>query len=556
MGENHTKRALSLDDLVNHDENDKVKLQRMAEVQEKPAGIGNLVNNVASISGIVEENNEDESDTDTDDGGEVNFDNGMMFDYDKQDRNSPEKKRAAAMRKKDSKKSGNEDVIPPPPQQQQQVAHVQNQKPQQQEREVPTVAPIRATSISSIVDGGDESMERSRTSSVDPLTETKEEEVKKLEVKEEQKSIPAVVKEEPIVKDVKEKRPSNDAVDNIFEEKTSSISKKISVKKDLEVLNEISASSKPNKYKNAPIWAQKWKPTVKALQNIDTNDFKIDSSILDIIPDDDMTKSVQDWVYATIYSLDPEVRQFIELEMKFGVLLESKSPDRVNPPISSQAIYTDMDAHLTPNVDELVFKELNKYIQGLSELTENSGKFNVIESETKDSVYRVGISTQRPRFLRMSSDVKTGRVGQFIEKRHISQLLIYSPKDSYDVKISLNLELPVPDNDPPEKYQHQTPVSSRTKERISYIHNDSCTRIDITKVHNHNQGIKSKDTEITHEIELEINTPALLKAFENITNDSKEYATLIRTFLNNGTIVRRKLSSLSYSIFEGQKKVN
>lgn len=155
----------------------------------------------------------------------------------------------------------------------------------------------------------------------------------------------------------------------------------------------------------------------------------------------------------------------------------------------------------------------------------------------------------------MSSDVKTGRIGAFIEKRHISQLLIYSPKDSYDVKLSINLELPVPENDPPEKYQHQTPVSERTKERVSYIHNDSCTRFDITKVQNHNKGIKSNDVEITHEIELEINTPALIKAFDNIMTDSKEYATLIRTFLNNGTIVRRKLSSLSYEIFEGQKKI-
>lgn len=155
----------------------------------------------------------------------------------------------------------------------------------------------------------------------------------------------------------------------------------------------------------------------------------------------------------------------------------------------------------------------------------------------------------------MSTDIQTGRVGQFIEKRHVAQLLLYSPKDSYDVKISLNLELPVPDNDPPEKYKSQSPISERTKDRISYIHNDSCTRIDITKVNNHNQGPKSRQSETTHEVELEINTPALLNAFDNITNDSKEYASLIRTFLNNGTIVRRKLSSLSYEIFEGSKKV-
>ena len=275
---------------------------------------------------------------------------------------------------------------------------------------------------------------------------------------------------------------------------------------------------------------------------------------MNIIPDDDLTKSVQDWVYATIFSIDPEVRQFIELEMKFGIIREGGSPDRINPPISSQAVYTELDAHMTPNIDEVLFKELNKYIRSLGELTENSGKFSIIESTTKDSVYRVGIATQRPRFLRMSTDTRTGRIGQFIEKRHIAQLLLYSPKDSYDVKISLNLELPVPENDPPEKYQSQTPISIRTKERVSYIHNDSCTRIDVTKVQTLSQNSSRSSNENTYEVELEINTSALIAAFDNITTDSRQYAEVIRTFLNNGTIIRRKLTSLSAEIFEGTKK--
>lgn len=344
-------------------------------------------------------------------------------------------------------------------------------------------------------------------------------------------------------------------VKDIFQEKMSLESKKNNIKKDLKVLNEIAATAKPSRYRVAPQWAQKWKPTVKALQNVDMKDFKIDASFTNIIPDDDLTKSVQDWVYATILSIQPDQRQFIEMEMKFGIIVEGSDTNRVNPPVSSQSVFTDPDAHLTPDIDERVFVELNKFIKGVSELNENTGKFNIIESQTTDSLYRVGISTQRPRFLRMSRDVKTGRIGQFIEKRHVSQLLLYSPKDSYDVKISVNLELPVPDNDPPEKYKDHTPVSSRSKDRISYIHNDSCTRIDITKVENHNQGIKQKTTEHTHEVELEVNTPALLNAFENITQDSKGYASIIRTFLNNGTIVRRKLTTLSFEIFEGQKKV-
>ncbi|CCK69843.1 polynucleotide 5'-phosphatase KNAG_0D00910 [Huiozyma naganishii CBS 8797] len=539
-----TKRALSLDDLVNHDDADKTKLQKMSENVEvggevednssKPLENNQLAptkdeveripkleeaqpnlqplapkqhplpvssSNIQSMLSESPKNGGDDDDmTDTDDevgdDGGIQFNNDIKFDYEKQDRNPSKKK---VTKPKEADKFVSQSKVEPP-----------------------------------VV-----------------KSETGELKVKSL-VEETQES--NVQEREPLPKVSAELASKDAGVTNIFEEKATSLSKRNNIKKDLQILDEISSTSKPNKYRNVPIWAQKWKPTVNALQNIDTNDFKIDSSFLNIIPDDDLTKSVQDWVYATIFSIAPDLRKYIELEMKFGIIVDGKSPDRVSPPISSQAIFTELDAHLTPTIDELLFKELKKYIYGITDLKENSGKFGIIESFTKDSVYRVGLATQRPRFLRMSTDVKTGRVGEFIEKRHVSQLLMYSPKDSYDVKISLNIELPVPENDPPEKYQSQIPVSERTKERTSYIHNDSCTRIDVTKVQNHNQGAKGKHTEMTHEIELEINTPALLRSFENITTDSKEYASLIRTFLNNGTIIRRKLSSLSTDLFEGTKK--
>ncbi|CAI4054054.1 hypothetical protein SUVZ_16G0580 [Saccharomyces uvarum] len=537
-----SKRALSLDDLVNHDENEKAKLQKLndaADAATQPRigrdeeSTSNQVSterlapieirkdnidhgsNPAKPKSRKSSGDDEETDTDDDVGtsGEINFDSGMDFDYDKQHRglspNGLPPTDAATDAEVKSEKPSNNTILP-------------NMKTDK-EREIPRK-----------INNGNTG--NNNTGQMRPQDQRE-------------------FQEKPARNGIKMEEEKNTAVNNIFEEKATLQSKKNNIKKDLEVLNEISASSKPSKYKNVPIWAQKWKPTIKALQSIDVKDLKIDPSFLNIIPDDDLTKSVQDWIYATIYSIAPEMRSFIELEMKFGLIIDAKGPDRVNPPVSSQSVFTELDAHLTPNIDESLFKELSKYIRGISEVSENIGKFSIIESQTRDSVYRVGLSTQRPRFLRMSTDIQTGRVGQFIEKRHVAQLLLYSPKDSYDVKISLNLELPVPENDPPEKYKSQSPISERTKDRISYIHNDSCTRIDITKVNNHNQGPKSRQSETTHEVELEINTPTLLNAFDNITNDSKEYAALIRTFLNNGTIVRRKLSSLSYEIFEGSKKV-
>ena len=527
-----TKRALSLDDLVNHDENDISKLQKISDQSDKKfeqeKEYIQEISDPPLANPASEGSNNSETDTDDDVGGsgEINFDADMAFDYDKQDRNSPGKPKLKSTSTKVKFVTPNPVLI---------------------SKSIPEIIAIDTTT-------GEQTNDK-----VEPqVTDIKKEDSKvKSDIKEVEDIVMTKVEEfqgvqTEVHQDTNVKVNEDDTtVNNIFEEKVTSKSKRNNIKKDIQLLNEIAAISKPNKYKNAPIWAQKWKPTVKALQSIDTKDFKIDQSFLNFIPDDDLTKSVQDWVYATIYSIEPDLRQFIEMEMKFGLIVDSKGTDRVNPPISSQAIFTDMDAHLTPNIDDVLFKELIKYIKGISELNENTGKFSVIESHTNDSLYRVGVSTQRPRFLRMSTDIKTGRIGQFIEKRHVAQLMLYSPKDSYDIKISINLELPVPENEPPEKFKGQEPINQRTKERVSYIHNDSCTRIDITKVSNHNQGMKNSETEITHEVELEINTPALLNSFENISNDSKEYASIIRTFLSNGTIVRRKLSSLSYSIFEG-----
>ncbi|CCE64389.1 hypothetical protein TPHA_0H01840 [Tetrapisispora phaffii CBS 4417] len=565
------KRALPLNDLVHHEQDENVKVQKVTEntedvnenddvatatakAESEQISVATAVPEVASIEPTQPY---DDSDTDTDDNGEINFDSSMAFDYDKQGNPSPEKPvpkhHHTKVKQSNSKtklntlaKSESKEELPRSPKdtsKHDEVTKFKTEHSKTETNETPSETPANGEKGELKV--GKESLEGTTENkelkvgkeSLEGTTENKESKVSEKKSKNKAKS------EEPI------------KVDNIFKEKPSTKSKKQNLKKDLELLKEINADSKPNKYKNAPMWAQKWRPSVKALEKVDTNDIKLDQSILNFIPDDDLTKAVQDWVYATIYSIDPELRQFIEFEMKFGVIVCGNSPDRVNPPVSTQAVYTEMDGHLTPNVDKILFNELTKYLQGLTKLTENTDKFGTIESHTKDSVYRVGVSTQRPRFLRMSTDVKTGRVGQFIEKRHVSQLMLYSPKDNYDVKLSINLELPVPENEPPEKYINEETINERTKERISFIHNDSCTRFDITRVSNHRQGIKGNDTEVTHEIELEINTPALLMAFDNIATNSNDYASIIRTFLSNGSIVRRKLTSLSQSIYEGSKKV-
>ena len=388
-------------------------------------------------------------------------------------------------------------------------------------------------------------------------------------------------------KKLKKTPTTNSTIIEDFQNKEVS---KTTVKEDIAKLSNLTNISKPVKYNITPMWARKWQ--VKAKSNANTannstsetgNDVSLEDSVngfpvflpsyANVIPDDDLTKSVQEWIYATLVSTPEEERPFLELEMKFGKLTGENQVDRINPPISTQSIYTDIDGHLLPNVDSTLFDALTKYFNNQQQQATATGdkktSFNVIESHTIDSVYRLNdfYNHRRPRFLRLSKDYDTGRIAQFVEKKSIAQLLIYSPKDSYDMKISINLELPLNTNDePPEKFERETPIHLRNKDRISFIHNNSFTRFDLTHVINKNMNSGNKNLLVandeqaknvtnTYEVELEINTPMLLKAFDYISTDSTKYASLIRSYLNNGTLVRRKMSQLSAEIYEGKKKL-
>lgn len=387
------------------------------------------------------------------------------------------------------------------------------------------------------------------------------------------------VDEKPPVKKAKKAAVGLVKKESITEGKTS-------IREDLLKLSKLSEQSNIKKKKEIPIWARKWVPKVKenlVVEKIDAEtvsesngnsnpnatktyglnaegiplNFK--SSYLNVEPDCDIVQAIQQWIYAQLVSIPIEDRSFIEIEMKFGKLTGDNGVDRINLPISTETIYTNIDGHLLPNIDESLFKELIKH---MLTTTENNSDFNTLESEMIDSIYRINdfYNHKRPRFLRLSKDYKTGRIFEFIEKKNLSNLLIYTPRDAYDMKLSLNLEVPLdPKDEPPEKFVNETPIHMRRKKRCSYIHNDSYTRFDLTEVVNRKQAsLNDSDTTKIHntfEVELELNPQVLVKCIDYINKDSTKFATLVRNFIHNGQLIRRKMTHLSGEIFQGKKKV-
>ena len=341
----------------------------------------------------------------------------------------------------------------------------------------------------------------------------------------------------------------------------------------------------PNMKKEIPVWAKKWVPKQKEKLvnraaeeneggldkrvNANNGEYGLDeegipknfrTSYTNVEPDCDIVQAIQQWIYAQLVSIPIEERNFIELELKFGKLTGDNEVDRINLPISTETIYTNIDGHLIPTIDESLFKELIKH---MITTTENNPEFNMMESEMIDSIYRINdfYNHKRPRFLRLSKDYKTGRIFEFIEKKNLSNLLIYTPRDTYDMKLSLNLEVPLnPKDEPPEKFANEIPIHLRRKKRSSYIHNDSFTRFDLTEVINKKQSGMANETDKsqihnTFEVELEMNPQVLVKCIDYINKDSTKFATLVRNFIHNGQLIRRKMSKLSGEIYQGKKKV-
>ncbi|XBW34763.1 hypothetical protein QEN19_000330 [Hanseniaspora menglaensis] len=384
----------------------------------------------------------------------------------------------------------------------------------------------------------------------------------------------------PVVKKAKKTATPVAKREEKFEEKTS-------IKDDLARLSKLSEQNGLKKTKEVPIWARKWVP--KAKENLVAAKIETDhtgetapmpvqhtqlnyglnsegipinfkSSYLNTEPDCDIVQAIQQWIYAQLVSIPIEDRSYVEIELKFGKLTGDNEVDRINLPISTETIYTNIDGHLLPTIDESLFKELIKH---MITTTDNNSDFNIMESEMVDSIYRINdfYNHKRPRFLRLSKDYKTGRIFEFIEKKNLSNLLIYTPRDAYDMKLSLNLEVPMDSKDePPEKFANETPIHLRRKKRCSYIHNDSYTRFDLTEVVNKKQSAMSNDSDgskihNTFEVELELNAQVLVKCIDYIGKDSTKFATLVRNFIHNGQLLRRKMTQLSGEIFQGKKKV-
>lgn len=250
---------------------------------------------------------------------------------------------------------------------------------------------------------------------------------------------------------------------------------------------------------------------------------------------DRLLEEVQEWIDITIASISSSNRSNIEIEMKYGVMMHPQTKKRLSLPVFVPTIYKGR-TKMKPNIDPPIFNEFKKFMHTTYD------DFGVT-SEKKDFMYRINVQHRKSRFLRKTVNLKTAEVEGTIEKKSLSSLFIYVPKQRYDMKLSINLEFPVLKKELLQACK--TPINARCKRRISYLKDHSDCRIDITDVEQYRGPDGEQSMEVTKEIEVELLTPSLLAAWERITEDSTMYNDIVRVFLDTATLLNNKLTLLS-----------
>lgn len=411
---------------------------------------------------------------------------------------------------------------------------------------------------------GEETTNISRKSSISGLDTTQEGET----IKETKKSVTKA--SSPKLKEVKQAK--NDP---------------LQIKDELRKIKNI--KSKARRYTTPPIWAQEYRSKGKehsngvthqetvlspnthlsdkrVLNNTITTSVDLECSVLGVIPTSSMIKTISSWIFANFKNIAEENRQHVELELKFGRIIDKEFGKRVKLDITSDCVYTNhTGSSFDMQIDELAWLDVQKFFSELESTYQSelkrlknipkkpTRKFNTLDSDMTDLFYQITERNAKSKSVRVSKD-NTLNPPRYvaISKTRIGDLYIYNPLGIYDLRLSLSLELPVSDDSIDNIRNRNTPRLIREKKRSSWVHAPTITRFDLTRVLMPLESKnKSGKTIVTHEkkyeVELEIDTAELFSAIEKVDKgiDMYRFQELVEIFMNNARVLNNRVSSLA-----------
>jgi hypothetical protein len=280
------------------------------------------------------------------------------------------------------------------------------------------------------------------------------------------------------------------------------------------------------------------------------------------VPITSLVKKVMDWLYMSLSAnadigLNPR-EGAIEIEAKIGTLVDGDNRDRLALPVTSATVLDQRTSERTrfeSQMLEAAHKKMNEFLNRLTQNAANTpGRKKIEYTHTRETdsfrtlndagknLLPATLMKRNPRKdlkLRTSRRDKDGAVTARIVKMQLSQLQIHSPHDSYDVRISMNLEvnLDQPELDTNAITDDPTPSNpaqpGRKKDRVSYKH--LAYQTDLTRVDTEGAGHPK------YELELELDANKLREQQQLLaTGQDNGFQAMVEGFMDNLTLLMRQ----------------
>ncbi|KAF9900929.1 mRNA-capping enzyme subunit beta [Lobosporangium transversale] len=265
---------------------------------------------------------------------------------------------------------------------------------------------------------------------------------------------------------------------------------------------------------------------------------------------DDVVRTIGEFLYEHCHHAN------VEIEAKLGVLIDKNTGRRIDLPVRSEVVlvpqgrppWYQFSSDMTLAQHAHFNKTLNWRLEQTRRTEPPERQIRYQHTHEIDQLY-----TTPNGKTRVTVDQKTNKIipNGIIKKDRIADLDVFSPRNPFDFRISVNVEVPVP---APQGVSHL----ERHKDRISYRHNNF--KIDLTQVktvnsangHNRNQPHNysqmrptnfnpnkiNNNPDMTHELEIEFVHPEELARQREIRINSNgrqpdRFMEIVGHFVNN-----------------------
>lgn len=262
-------------------------------------------------------------------------------------------------------------------------------------------------------------------------------------------------------------------------------------------------------------------------------------SLTSVLPYEDITRRITTWLFAKLTQLEAD-RRFVEVEVKVGGIFDKKNDKRINLPILTESVlnfdFAKAETYFRPGVSDLQFKSACSLFDKIAKETKGTDMpTRIAAMPTRSTTDRFFNHPKTADRIRQTVDDQGNQV-ELMVKRTIDHLVVFSPGDLMDYRISVSVE--IPQNPAEIDLSALRPVNERHKNRLAFVH--SALEVDLTSV--------TSGVEKSHEIELEFNKDMLVEHFEGMSRpesagvSSQKFEELIRFAVDNTRLIMRTLS--------------